>query len=86
MIRKKIIIRNEFGIHARVATNIVKVTRDLDSKVTLDKGGTHADGGSVLQLLMLGAAKGSEVELVVDGGHEPQNLQVLSDLFSNISD
>ena len=86
MMRKKIIVRNELGIHARVATNIAKVTRDLDSKVTLDNGSTRADGGSVLQILLLGAAKGSEVELVVDGGHEPQNLQVLSDLFSNISD
>ena len=74
------------GLHARVATNIAKVSRNLDSKVTLDNGNAQADGSSVLQILLLGAAKGSELELVVDGGNEPQNIQVLSDLFSNISD
>jgi phosphotransferase system HPr-like phosphotransfer protein len=34
-------------------------------------------------LLLLGAEKGSEVELIVNGGNEEKNIKAISDIFAD---
>ena len=68
MISKKITVMNEHGLHARVATRVAQISRNLDSLVTIGKGSSRARGTSIIELLVLGAQEGSEVELIVDGG------------------
>jgi phosphocarrier protein HPr len=82
MLAKKIVVRNEHGIHARVALKIVEQCRNSSSQITVCKGCEKADGCSLLQLLMLGAEEGSEIEVIADGGREENSLDELSILFS----
>jgi phosphocarrier protein HPr len=79
---KKIIVQNEHGIHARVALKVARQCQVSSSQITVCKGCDTADGCSVLQLLMLGAEKGSEIEIIAIGGKEQDNLNDLANLFS----
>ena len=79
----KFIVKQDKGIHARVAYAIAKAAKTLSSKITFKKGGQTADGDSVLQLLMLAAGKGAEIEVTASGGNEEESLHRLKDLFSD---
>ncbi len=83
MRKKTLVIGNEHGIHARVALRVVETGRSLGSRITLCKGCAKADGCSILEMLMLQAEKGSEVEVLINGGEEEKCLAALSELFSD---
>ena len=83
MRNKKVIVHNEHGIHARVAMRVLEKSRDIGSRVTICKGCEKADGCSILELLLLGAEKGAEVELIVSGGDEEKNIKTISDIFAD---
>lgn len=67
--RETVLIINQRGLHARASAKFVnavaRLPEGLDVKVIKD--GTEAQGGSILGLMMLGAAKGDSVEIVVTG-------------------
>jgi phosphocarrier protein len=78
----KFIVKHTKGIHARVAYGIAAAANALTSRITFRKGGQTADGGSVLQILMLAAAEGAEIEVFAEGGNEEESLKKIEELFS----
>ncbi|MEL7217688.1 MAG: HPr family phosphocarrier protein [Pseudomonadota bacterium] len=68
-LRRTITIVNQRGLHARASAKFVGAVANLSAatQVKVAKGGNEAAGGSILGLMMLGAAKGDEVELIVSG-------------------
>ena len=81
MITQKVIVKNKDGLHARPATLFVKVASKYKSEVTLSKNGREVNGKSIMGVMMLAAAKGSELILKVDGPDEEQAVQSLMELF-----
>lgn len=66
--RETITIVNERGLHARASAKFVSAVARLGGvEVLVRKDGNEAAGGSILGLMMLGAARGDSVELVVNG-------------------
>ncbi len=67
--RKTITIVNRRGLHARASAKFVGQVAALPAgvKVTVSKAPNSAAGGSILGLMMLGAAKGDTIELLVEG-------------------
>jgi phosphotransferase system HPr (HPr) family protein len=65
----------------RPAAKIVKVCRGMDSKVTICKGYKNANGCSILELLLLDAESGSEVEIVAEGKEEESALRKVAGVF-----
>ena len=66
---ERLTIVNQRGLHARASAKFVNAVAKLPEgyEVTVAKDGTSANGGSILGLMMLGAAKGDTVELTVSG-------------------
>jgi phosphocarrier protein HPr len=61
-------IVNKRGLHARASAKFVGAVALMDGvRVTVAKDGHEAAGGSILGLMMLGAAKGDTVEIRVAG-------------------
>jgi phosphocarrier protein len=61
-------IVNQRGLHARASAKFVNAVAKLPGvEVTVTKDGNDAHGGSILGLMMLGAAIGDSVEIVVSG-------------------
>jgi phosphocarrier protein HPr len=66
-IEKKIIINSKQGLHARPAAMFVQIANKFKSSVTVCKAGEEVNGKSIMGMLMLGADRGSEVVMTVDG-------------------
>ena len=67
--RETVEITNQRGLHARASAKFVNAVAKLSDELTVQvfKDGTEAAGGSILGLMMLGAAKGDSIEIVVIG-------------------
>jgi Phosphotransferase System HPr (HPr) Family len=67
--RESVLIVNKRGLHARASAKFVNYVAELPSSVavTVSKDGTSAAGGSILGLMMLGAAKGDTIEISCSG-------------------
>jgi phosphotransferase system HPr (HPr) family protein len=74
---KKVIVRTKNGLHMRVANRIIEKIKQSRSRIVFRKGRSDADARSILDLLMLAVAEGSEVEIIVDGGDEETVLREL---------
>jgi phosphocarrier protein HPr len=83
MIKKELLIENKLGLHARAAAQIVKTSSSYSSKITISKDGLDVDGKSIMGIMMLAAAKGSSVQVVVQGDDEEQAVQGLEQLFKD---
>jgi len=83
--RQSITIVNQRGLHARASAKFVGAVAALPEgvSVTVSKAPHSAAGGSILGLMMLGAAKGDVVEVAVTG----ENAEaVLADLIALVAD
>lgn len=66
--KRVIEIVNKRGLHARASAKFVSAVAVMEgTDVQITKDGNSASGGSILGLMMLGAAKGDSVELAVSG-------------------
>lgn len=65
---QEVAIVNKRGLHARASAKFVGAVAAMEGcEVRVAKDGHSAAGGSILGLMMLGAAKGDKVELRVRG-------------------
>ena len=83
MKEKELLIENKLGLHARAAAQIVKTANAYASKITFSKDGLEVDGKSIMGIMMLAAAKGSNVLLVAQGEDEGQAVAGLQKLFAD---
>jgi len=83
--RESIVIINQRGLHARASAKFVNMVSELPTTcvVTVSKDGTEAAGGSILGLMMLGAAKGDTVEIAVSGDNAEAVLEQLAGLVKD---
>ena len=67
--RESVEIVNNRGLHARASAKFVNAVTKLGDtvQVRVEKDGAEAVGGSILGLMMLGAAKGDSIEIIVSG-------------------
>ncbi len=81
--RKSVIITNKRGLHARASAKFVtyvsKLPEGLSVKVTKD--GNEVTGTSIMGLMMLGAAKGDSVDIIVAGENAETALEKLTGLI-----
>jgi D-lactate dehydrogenase len=78
-------VKNALGIHARPAALIAQACTDMKSQVTLEANGNTAGGANVLQILKLGAVKGTTVKFTVEGPDEEEAVQKLKEVLSEIA-
>jgi phosphocarrier protein len=82
MQQQRVIVQNEFGMHLRVAQQVAEAARRQSAQVTVCKGCVKANGCSIIELLLLEATHGAEIELVACGGDEERALRELAEVFS----
>jgi phosphocarrier protein len=76
--RREVTIVNKRGLHARASARFVAAAAAMEGcEIRVGKDGHSAAGGSILGLMMLGAAKGDKVELSVRGANAEQRLAEL---------
>jgi phosphocarrier protein HPr len=83
MIKKKVTVQHEAGIHARPASIIVREATRFASEFHVHMYGYRINGKSILGLLTLAAEQGAELELEMDGPDEEEAMEKMISLFSN---
>jgi phosphocarrier protein HPr len=84
--RETVQIVNQRGLHARASAKFVNAVAKLADdrlRVMVHKDGAEAAGGSILGLMMLGAAKGDSIEIVVSGEGAETALAKLAGLVKD---
>ena len=81
MIRREVTIINKLGLHARAAAKFVTLASTFDSDVQLARGERVVNGKSIMGVMMLAAAKGVSLEMIIEGGDEDEALDKLQQLI-----
>jgi phosphocarrier protein len=78
-LRRSCTIVNQRGLHARASAKFVGAVAALPDgcSVRVAKDANEAGGDSILGLMMLGAAKGDVIEVIVSGGNAETVLDEL---------
>jgi phosphotransferase system HPr (HPr) family protein len=77
---------NEVGLHARPASEFVKLAGQFKSSIqvrNLTRASNAMDAKSILSVLMLGVEKGHEIELTSEGEDEVQAIEALRELIES---
>ncbi len=82
---RTITIVNQKGLHARASAKFVTFVSRLpnDLLVEVEKDGQSVTGSSIMGLMMLGAAKGSDITIHVTGDGAELALEKLSGLVTD---
>ncbi len=67
MIQRALRIVNEKGLHARASARFVEVVEAHDADAEVECAGQRVPGDSIMGLLTLGAARGTEIVLRTRG-------------------
>jgi phosphocarrier protein len=71
---------NTLGLHARAAAKFVGVAGRFRSQIRVTRGQRTMDGKSILGLLLLAAARGSELTITAEGPDEADAVVALVSL------
>lgn len=83
MFEQQFAIVNKLGLHARASALFVKTASQFKSDIKVAREGIEVNGKSIMGIMMLAAAKGTEIVLKVSGTDESEAFQKLGELISN---
>lgn len=77
----KVKIVNRLGLHARPAMSLVDVASGFSSRITIRRGDSSVDGKSIMEVLMLAATKGTELEVDAQGTDAEAAVKAICELI-----
>jgi phosphocarrier protein HPr len=88
--QKTLKIINERGLHARAAAKFTALTEALEADITVSNGRETVGGRSIMGLLLLGAAQGTEITVISEGADADAAMaaiaMLVNDGFGEIKD
>ena len=83
MTEKTVSITNRAGIHARPAALLVQTTKNYKCNIYFEKGQDRINAKSIMGIITLGAAYGSEIKIITEGEDEQAAVNALVRLFES---
>lgn len=77
-LRRTFLIVNALGLHARAAAQLVQTANRYQSEVLVERDGQSVNGKSIMGVLMLAAAKGTEIVVSCEGADAEEAMTSLS--------
>ncbi len=69
------------GLHARTATNLVKLFKRFNAQIVLKTGNRIANGRSILSILLLAATLSTQIEVQASGQDEDAAISAVTTFF-----
>jgi phosphocarrier protein len=76
-------VLNRAGIHARPSALLVQTIKDFKSSVHIERGTERINAKSILGVITLGAAFGTELKIIAEGEDEQEAVDALIRLFES---
>ena len=83
MIKEKVILQNETGLHARPAGELAKLAATFKCNINLNANGKNASAKSILGIMSLGIKVKTEIEIECDGEDEQTAMAEILKGFEN---
>ena len=75
------VIKDEVGIHARPASELVKEAKKYSSTITITKGDKSAVATKLMAVMSLGVKCGEEITVTVEGEDEDIAVEKMKDFM-----
>ncbi len=82
MVRAEVSIINKLGLHARAAAKFVTLAASFNSEIKVKRGSRSVNGKSIMGVMMLAAAKGTQIEITAAGDDERLAIAQLEQLVA----
>lgn len=73
-------IDNQRGLHARAAAKFVRIAEAFQADITIAKDDMRVSARSIMGLMMLAAAHGTQIKICASGDDALEAVTALSDL------
>jgi phosphocarrier protein HPr len=85
MLEGRVKIINPLGLHARAAAHLVRLAGGFQSDIKLLRtdNNIYADAKSILSVLTLAAARGTELEVKIEGEDEEEAFRSICEIIKN---
>ena len=80
---QKVRVVNDLGMHLRAAGALVQLAGKFTADIWLEYRGSRVNGKSIMSVLSLAAAKGSEILVTASGDDAKDAVQAIVDLIGN---
>lgn len=80
---RTVTVVNPQGLHARPVMRFVDLASQFQSQVRVKKGNCVVDGKNPMEMMLLEASQGSQMELMVDGSDAGGAIEALAALVSS---
>lgn len=77
------VIVNQRGLHARASRKLAELALAYEATIVVRREGEEADATSLMDLMMLGAGLGSEIEVVAEGPQAAEALDAIERLLAD---
>lgn len=81
MLKREVAIVNKLGLHARAASKLVTEASRFEAEIRVAKDGREVSGKSIMDVMMLAAARGSRIRLTAEGRDAREALDTLEELI-----
>jgi phosphocarrier protein len=81
MVKHDVIVKWRAGLHARPASELVKVANKFKSRILIKNSSVEIDGKSVIGIMTLGASYKTKLTIIIDGNDEEEALTAIVELF-----
>ncbi len=83
VVSRKVTVGNPQGLHARPADLFARLAKRFDSTIEVIKDGKRVDGKSILDVLTLGAGKGTPLTITASGNDAHEAVEALGRLVEH---
>ncbi|GHV45503.1 phosphocarrier protein HPr [Spirochaetia bacterium] len=83
MTEKNVKVLNRAGIHARPAALVVQAIKNFKCSIYFEKDNERINAKSIMGVITLGAAYGTELKIIAEGEDEQQAVDILAHLFES---
>jgi phosphocarrier protein len=80
---RRLTIVNKLGLHARASAKLVSLASEFQSEILLKRDTQQVNAKSIMGIMMLAAAKGTEIELCAQGRDADKALTALAELVND---
>ncbi len=81
-IEKVFTIPNKLGLHARAASLFVQLSNRFASEILVRKNDQEVNGKSIMGILILAAAQGTDITLLAEGPDAEEAVAALGELIN----
>ena len=83
MVKEKVTLNNETGLHARPASELAKIAMKYNCEINLIVNDKKINAKSPLSIMSEGIKENTEIEITCDGENENQALKEITEAFEN---